>query len=86
MSEQLEMANGKLSGRAVIYSSPLVIRAEDVRGVFGPKDMVGEIPRLMFAAEIVAGWATANRKAEEFARRFCSQWPDGPQVAERRAA
>ena len=61
----------------------LEIQGDDVHGMFGPSDVLGEPPHLMFAAAVVAGWARhPDRTADELdaARRYLGQWPDGPQV------
>ncbi len=63
------------------YGLPVLrIEAEDVSGDFGPSDCIA--PGLT-AAGVVAGWAKEEgRTPEELqaARRFLSQWPDGPQA------
>ena len=68
------------------YGIPVLeITADDVDGTFGPADLIGEPPKLMLGAQIVAGWASQpDRTADEIeaARRFLRQWPDGPQLAE----
>jgi hypothetical protein len=67
------------------YGFPvLVITAKDIDGIFGPGDLIGELPNLVFAAQIVAGWATDSRRTEQernFAERFCSQFVPGPAFA-----
>ena len=66
------------------YGCPVLrIEAEDVDGDFGPADLIGEVPNLVSAASIVAGWAgSGNRTKEEIeaAGLFLSQWPGGPQI------
>lgn len=52
---------------------------------YGPADLVQlpDWPQAVPAAYIVAGWAMrTDRSADErdAARRYCAQWPDGPQV------
>ena len=65
----------------------LRITAADVDGDFGPADVIGDLSRpetLVSAAEIVAAWAAKDERSDaetEAARRFCAQWPEGPQVA-----
>jgi len=66
------------------YGVPVLrIEAEDVDGDFGPADLIGEVPNLVSAASIVAGWARSGERTREeieAARLFLSQWPDGPQL------
>ena len=66
------------------YGIPVLrIDGEDIDGDFGPADIIGTAPSIIYAAEAVAGWAKQpGRTAEEIkaARSFLRQWPDGPQV------
>lgn len=67
------------------YGIPnLEITGEDVSGVFGPADIIGEPPRLITGAQIVVGWAAQAERTDderEAARSFCAQYPEGPQIA-----
>lgn len=66
------------------YGIPnLEIMADDVDGVFGPADLIGELHRPISGAAVVAGWGSSpNRTPEEIAaaRLFLGQWPEGPQI------
>jgi hypothetical protein len=69
------------------YGIPVLrIEADDVKGDFGPADLIDARPMgdgFIAAARVVAGWAAdaARTPAErEAARRFCGQWQEGPQV------
>ena len=66
------------------YGIPVLrIEAEDVDGDFGPADVVVKKPPFITAADVVCGWAYDRDRTHdevEAARRFCAQWPDGPQV------
>ena len=57
------------------YGIPVLeIAADDVAGVFGPADIIGEAPKLIRGAQIVAGWASVPGRTEEeiiAARAFC---------------
>lgn len=61
------------------YGAPVLrIEADDIDGDFGPRDIIDGRP----AAYAVAGWAIqAERTPEEIeaAKKFLSQWPEGPQ-------
>lgn len=64
----------------------LLIDAEDLKGEFGPADLIGDLDRpetLMHAAEPVLAWALKPERTpeeREAARRFLAQWPEGPQL------
>jgi len=66
------------------YKIPvLVIEAEDVAGVFGPADLIGDSG--ISGADVVAAWGRAPERTDherDAARRYLQQWPDGPQIAE----
>lgn len=74
------------------YGCPVLrIEADDVDGDFGPADMIdtsGDAnrihpERIVTAADVVAGWARSTERTPEeieAARKFLSQWPDGPQI------
>jgi len=66
------------------YGIPnLEITADDVNGIFGPADFIGDLPQVMSGAQIVAGWASSRDRTseeKEAARLFCAQWPEGPQL------
>ena len=66
------------------YGTPVLrIEAEDVEGDFGPADLIGWPPKMMYAAEVVAGWARQPERTDDervAAGRFLRQWPEGPQV------
>ena len=63
----------------------LEIRAGEVDGTFGPADLIyDESGPVMRAAPLVEVWASSPDRSDaeiEAARRFCAQWPEGPQVA-----
>jgi len=66
----------------------LAVRAGDVDGDFGPADLIYDagVPA-MTAAALVEVWASSPDRSDdeiEAARRFCAQWPEGPQVAGQR--
>lgn len=62
------------------YGMPVLqIDAEDVSGDFGPSDLIGTIPHVFCAADVVATWlAQPQRTPEEIeaGRLFLSQWPE----------
>lgn len=66
------------------YGMPVLqITAEDIDGDFGPGDLINLGEMLMSAGEIVYTWAMElGRTHEEMqaARKFLSQWPEGPQI------
>ena len=66
------------------YGIPVLrIDGEDIDGDFGPADIIGTAPDIIYAAEVVAGWAKeTGRTTEEIeaARSFLRQWPEGPQT------
>lgn len=63
------------------YGIPnLEITSEEVDGIFGPADMVGEDRN---AAALVFAWARLPGRTEEereAAHSFLRQWPQGPQI------
>jgi len=65
------------------YGIPVLrIEAADIGGDFGPADILSG-PPLLYAAQVVAGWAAEPIRTaadRSVARSFCAQWPDGPQV------
>lgn len=66
------------------YGIPVLqIDADDVSGDFGPGDLLGELPNIFPAANIVAAWGRAPERTNEereIAARYLRQWPEGPQV------
>lgn len=65
------------------YGCPvLVFDAEDIRGEFGPADML-PTDKPLTGADLVATWAGEPERTEEeltAAGRYLRQWPDGPQI------
>ena len=66
------------------YDMPVLqITADDIDGDFGPGDLINIGEMVIPAAEIVHNWAckTGRTTAEiSAARKFLSQWPEGPQI------
>ena len=62
----------------------LVLRFAMKRGGFiHDYKPAGELFTECTGSSLVAGWARERRRTEgerEAARRFCAQWPEGPQV------
>lgn len=60
----------------------LVFDAYDIRGDFGPADAL-PTDQPITGADLVARWGNELERTEaerSAARRFLSQWPDGPQI------
>ena len=66
------------------YGIPVLrIEANDVDGDFGPGDLLGNLPNVFPAANIVAAWGRAPERTDverEVAALYLRQWPEGPQV------
>ncbi|HBG38938.1 MULTISPECIES: hypothetical protein [Clostridium] len=66
------------------YGIPVLrIEADDINGDFAPADLIGSPPIIITAASVIAGWAdNPERTPEEIAaaRKYLSQWPEGPQI------
>lgn len=65
------------------YGIPvLVLDGEDIRGDFGPADVL-PTDQPLTGADLVARWGSEpERTTSELkaARLFLGQWPDGPQI------
>ena len=66
------------------YGIPVLrIDANDVKGDFGPADLIGEPPNLTTAAQVVAGWASQQERTPDEIRaaiKFLSQWVGSPKI------
>ncbi len=62
------------------YGIPVLqITADDIDGDFGPANLIGNLPNVFPAADIIAAWLnTPGRSPEEIeaGKSFLAQWPE----------